>query len=162
MDSNTTQLLGAPSPPSSSSTNSWTHDVFLSFREISQALLQPKATFTTTTPTLPNITHPATNPYHPPTTQLLKTPPPLPLFLSLLPSPAPTSTVTHPTPPRPPPSLMIAKNKGLRKGEVVAGWGGWLWMSGLGLGEERGTEREVGVVVVKVALGWSSGGGLMV
>ncbi|CAL9022124.1 unnamed protein product [Prunus brigantina] len=32
MDSNTTQLLGAPSPPSTSSTNSWTHDVFLSFR----------------------------------------------------------------------------------------------------------------------------------
>ncbi|KAI5314391.1 hypothetical protein L3X38_043567 [Prunus dulcis] len=33
MDSNTTELLGAPSPPSSSSsTNSWTYDVFLSFR----------------------------------------------------------------------------------------------------------------------------------
>ncbi|ONH91395.1 hypothetical protein PRUPE_8G111500 [Prunus persica] len=33
MDLSTTQLLGAPSPSSSSSfTNSWTHDVFLSFR----------------------------------------------------------------------------------------------------------------------------------
>ncbi|ONH91384.1 hypothetical protein PRUPE_8G111200 [Prunus persica] len=34
MDLDTTQLLGAPSPSSSSSsfTNSWTHDVFLSFR----------------------------------------------------------------------------------------------------------------------------------
>ncbi|KAI5314401.1 hypothetical protein L3X38_043577 [Prunus dulcis] len=31
MDLSTTQLLGAPSP-SSSFTNSWTHDVFLSFR----------------------------------------------------------------------------------------------------------------------------------
>ena len=36
------------------------------------------------------------------------------------------------------------QNKGLGKGEVVARWV-TMWLSGLGLGEERGIEREVGV-----------------